>query len=462
MATNRYKNAKTRTVRGELKILEMSDPRIKRVQIRALNDITNRNNWRYINLEQHLNSFRNIPILTAYINGGKKVGDGHNYDLKVDPNTGREYASFTAPDAERIVGWVPETADVHIEAENGVNWVVVDAGLWSWYSHELVEQIVRQGNNSPMEVSIETLILDEYMEGAVAVETSYEVLGITILGAGVMPAVAGANIKSLAQLTALRSSMKTEILKAASYIENEPNKNEKFEGVKSKMPNERQLKELSTSFSGYNCVGASEDGTKIALLSATNVPFGYAFEDSDAGNVITDRITAANATVSFRFNGVEVETDLENVLHALSERCEALEADKANLEKAHKDYEDKLNRMVANENSRRLMAANAAMTDELNKRNANRSDENKFSAAICADLEKRIANNEFTCMEDKDGMWTGEKAIRSEVSALCMDEQTRMDAEAKQREKGLHNWNLNSAGNPGDMTVGEKMRAGNN
>lgn len=460
MATNRYKNAKTRAVRGELKILEMSDPRVKRVQIRALNDITNRNNWRYINLEQHLNSFRNIPILTAYINGGKKVGDGHNYDLRIDPKTGREYASFTAPDAERIVGWVPETANVRIEAENGVNWVIVDAGLWSWYSHELVEQIVRQGNNSPMEVSIETLILDEYMDGDVAVETSYEVLGITILGAGVMPAVAGANIKSLAQLTALRSSMKTEILKAASYIENEPKKNEKFEGVKSKMPNERQLKELSKSFSGYNCVGASEDGTKIALLAANGVPHGYAFEESDAGNVIAERIAEATATVCFRFNGVEVETDLETILHDLSVRCEALEADKGNLEKANKDYEEKLNRMVANENSRRVLAAKAAMTDELNKRNANRSDENKFSASICEDLEKRIANNEFTCMEDKNGLWTGDQAIRSAVSALCMDEQTRMDAEARQKEKGIHNWNFSrTANNNGEMTLGEKMRA---
>ena len=186
---------KNRTINGTMKVLETANPKLYAVEIMALNSQVNRNNWQYINLEQHLNEFLDIPILTAYVGGGMIVGDGHNYNMKRDEN-GEEYASFTASDAERIVGWVPKDANnVRLEVVDGVEWVIVKGNLWSWYAKELVDQIARQGS---MEVSIETLVMEESQgENGVDIEEKYLVLGITILGNGVEPAVAGANIKTL-------------------------------------------------------------------------------------------------------------------------------------------------------------------------------------------------------------------------------------------------------------------------
>ena len=151
---------KNRTVVGQLRVLETTNPKLYPVEIMALNSEVNRNNWQYVGLERHLNEFLDIPILTAYVMGGNVIGDGHNYNMKRDPKTGEEYASFTASDAERIVGWIPKDAgNVRLEVIDGVEWVVVRGWLWKWYCAELVDQIAVQG--SKMDVSIETLILEE-------------------------------------------------------------------------------------------------------------------------------------------------------------------------------------------------------------------------------------------------------------------------------------------------------------
>ena len=240
---------------GRLKVLEAVNRKLYRVEIWALNDKVNRNGWKYINLESHLPEFQDIPILTAYLRDGKVIGDGHNFDMRIDPKTGEHYASFTAPDAERIVGWVPKDANIRIEPEGETKWVVVTGYLWTWYARELVEKIAGQGGG--MEVSIETLVTKEHIENGYDVEESYSVLGITVLGDGVSPAVAGASIKSLAEL---RSSMKDEILKAASYIGEKEPETQKTTNPKERkkitmIPTMRQLAEAGKAFEGYTCVG---------------------------------------------------------------------------------------------------------------------------------------------------------------------------------------------------------------
>ena len=211
---------KNKVVVGQLRVLETNNPKLYPVEIMALNSEINRNNWRYVNLEQHLNEFLDIPLLTAYVMGGNVIGDGHNYNMRRDPKTGEEYASFTASDAERIVGWVGKDAsNARIEVVDGTEWVIVKANLWAWYCKELVDQIARQGSCS---VSIETLVTDERKgESGEDVEEKYLVLGITILGNGVEPAVAGANIRTLSELSELRSNQAENILKAASYAKSE-------------------------------------------------------------------------------------------------------------------------------------------------------------------------------------------------------------------------------------------------
>ena len=95
---------KRQVIEGKLKFLAEKNKNLQPVELWCLNEKVNRNNWKYLDIASHLSDFHDIPILTAYLMGGKIISDGHNYDMKRDEN-GEEYASFTAADAERIVGW---------------------------------------------------------------------------------------------------------------------------------------------------------------------------------------------------------------------------------------------------------------------------------------------------------------------------------------------------------------------
>ena len=448
---------------GRLKVLEAVNRKLYRVEIWALNDKVNRNGWKYINLESHLKEFQDIPILTAYLRNGKVIGDGHNFDMRTDPKTGEQYASFTAADAERIVGWIPKDSNIRIEMEGETKWVVVKGYLWTWYARELVEKIAGQGGG--MEVSIETLVTREHREDGYDVEEEYVVLGVTVLGDGVMPAVAGASIQSLA---ALRSSMEQEILKAASYLgekepetHEKPKKNESKERMRRTMiPTMRQLQEAGKAFQGYQCVGLSEDGKKVALLSAENAPFGYVYSDSDKGNVIPERIKAASALVTFSTEDGEVTAALDDVLSYTNARLNEAEQTNKTLEAENKRLNERLTAMETREKARRLQAAKAAATAALDRLNANREEERKFSCDILNGLLSRIEAGEFTECVDKDCNWTGDKMVENEVAVLCMAEQAKQDAAAKAAEKRRFSWNPNSAkNNAAGMTIGERAAA---
>lgn len=446
---------------GRLKVLEAVNRKLYRVEIWALNDKVNRNGWKYINLESHLAEFQDVPILTAYLRDGKVIGDGHNFDMRIDPKTGEQYASFTAADAERIVGWIPKDANIRIEPEGETKWVVVTGYLWTWYARELVEKIAGQGGG--MEVSIETLVTKEHKENGYDVEEEYVILGITVLGDGVSPAVAGASIKSLAEL---RSSMKEEILKAASYIgEKEPetqksNVNPKERKKNTMIPTMRQLAEAGKAFEGFTCVGLSEDGMRVALLSADHAPFFYAFSETDKGNVIPERIKAASAIVTFKADEMETEASLDTVmapalnsLKAAEERVKALEAEKQTLT-------EKLEGMEKREKARRLQAAKDAARNALDKFNANRDDDRKFNCDILDGLNSRIEAGEFTECEDKECNWVGDQMVANEVAVLCMAEQAKQDAAAKAKEKHFHTWNQGAKNNTAQVqTLADKLRA---
>lgn len=444
---------------GRLKVLEAVNRKLYRVEIWALNDRVNRNGWKYINLESHLPEFQDIPILTAYLRDGKVIGDGHNFDMRINPKTGEQYASFTGADSERIVGWVPKDANIRIEPEGETKWVVVTGYLWTWYARELVEKIAGQGGG--MEVSIETLVTKEHKENGYDVEESYSVLGITVLGDGVSPAVAGASIKSLAEL---RSSMKDEILKAASYIGEKEPETQKTTNPKERkkitmIPTMRQLAEAGKAFEGYTCVGLSEDGMRVALLSADHAPFFYAFSETDKGNVIPERIKAASAIVSFKADEMETEASLDTVmapalnsLKAAEERVKALEAEKQSLT-------EKLEGMEKREKARRLQAAKDAAKAALDKFNANRDEDRKFNCDILEGLNSRIDAGEFTECEDKECNWVGDKMVANEVAVLCMAEQAKQDAADKAKEKHFHTWNQSKNNSTQVLTMADKLRA---
>ncbi len=428
---------------GQMKVLETENDKVYRVRIKALNAATNRNNWRYVNLEQHLNEFRDIPILTAYVAGGNIVGDGHNYNMRRDPATGEEYPSFTAPDAERIVGWVPKDANIRIENEDGVDWVVVDAGIWAWYSRELVDQIARQGS---MEVSIETLVFDEYMDGDVAVETSYSVLGITILGNGVTPAVAGAKIQSLAELTELRKDMAEIVLKAASYIGEEaqptPGAEDPAIEPETKINNNevktlnyfsrKQLAELEPKFPDFRVLAAASDenGIHVCLLAADGGTSVYTMEN-DAATIVPEKLQKVNAQALF---AVGAECDMSVDL------CDLWDTMSANVvrfqnaaEQAQKDLEAAnatIKAMQDAENKRRVQAAKDMARATLDKCNANR--EEKYSDEMLNAINADIEAGMYTERCNAEGDWIGAAEVETRVLAECARQQAAIDEKIAQ------------------------------
>lgn len=464
---------KNRTVVGKLRVLETQNPKLYPVEIMALNSEVNRNNWQYINLQQHLNEFLDIPILTAYVMGGNVVGDGHNYNMKRDPRTGEEYASFTASDAERIVGWIPkDQKNVRLETINGTEWVVVKGYIWAWYAKELVDQIARQGS---MEVSIETLVTDERKgENDVDIEEKYLVLGITILGNGVEPAVAGANIRTLSELSELRSNMAENILKAASYAgseenpaegdpdddpnedpddedadgddtedessETEPQNNEQ-KGVNKSMTylSRKELAELGKKFPEYRVLAAVQDengAIRVCLMAKDASTSIYKMDGMDA-TVVPENFRRVTAKVNFILGeGCEnAEIDACEMTESLAEEI-ATACDNA------KDLQDKLNAanerikaMETAEKARRVQAAKSAAKVALDGMNANREAKAKFDEAILDPINADIDAGIYTERVNANGEWVGAAEVETRVKAACADAQMEMDKKAAEASK---------------------------
>lgn len=456
---------KNREFIGQLKILESANPKLKAVEIMALNSEINRNNWRYVNLQQHLNEFLDIPILTAYVGGGMIIGDGHNYAMKRDPNTGEEYASFTASDAERIVGWIPkDQSNARLEVVDGVEWVIVKGYLWSFYAKELVDQIAVQG--SKMDVSIETLVTDERKgESGEDVEEKYLVLGITILGNGVEPAVAGANIRTLSELTVLRDNMADNILKAASYAkpndiqeedepkdepdEDEPDETEdepseespkdnETKGVKKSMTyfTRKELAELGKKFPDYKVLAAvqTEAGDIRVCLMAKDANTSVYKMDSIDETIVPEKFRRSITKVNF-----DIGEDCDN---AEVDTCEVIDSLSAELAEAcnnASDLEQKLNAanerikaMETAERARRVQSAKDKAHAVLNSLNANRAAKAQFEDSIIDSVIADIDAGKYTERVNADGMWIGDAEVERDVSFLCMNAQKEMDKKAKE------------------------------
>ena len=421
-----------------------------------------------MNLEQHLNEFLDIPILTAYVMGGQVIGDGHNYNMKRDPKTGEEYASFTASDAERIVGWIPkDPSNVRLEIVDGVEWVIVKGNLWAWYAKELVDQIARQG--SKMDVSIETLVTDERKgESGEDVEEKYLVLGITILGNGVEPAVAGANIRTLSELSELRSNMAENILKAASYAkpeespeEEEPDEdpddedepkddssdetlqNNEQKGVKRAMTyfSRKELAELGKKFPDFKVLAAvqAEDGAIRVCLMAKDASTSIYKMDSLDETIVPEKFRRAVAKVNFILG-----EDCDNAEVDVCEVTDELAAEVAEACDNAKELQDKLNAanerikaMETAEKARRVLAAKAAAKAALDSMNANRQAKAKFDESILNSINADIDAGKYTEKVNSDGLWIGDKEVEMCVKAACADAQSEMDRKAREASESI-------------------------
>lgn len=444
-----------RSIEGEIKLLQRDSEFIFPVELWLLNDRLTKNGWRFTNLEQHRELWAGVPILTAYVNGGRTIGDGHNQRTRRDSD-GNEYQSFTDSNAERIVGALSdEQTDIRIETRDGVEWVVGRGFLWAWYARELCMQIAddaEQGRS--MSVSIEALVSEAYMDDGVEVETAYTPLGVTVLGHGVAPAVDDAHI---AMLSEIGNELKELKLRAASYIHPESAKqpqNTEKKGVTTHMRlSKQQVRELQAKFDGYTVLAAeqSDSGVVVCLLSKTGMPAVYQMASLDE-SVISERIASLNAQTHFCAEGCDdVLVDACDMVEAMSDAAKAAEDRAECAERELSSAKETIKQMEAAESARRVSAAKKTATDTLSAFNANRED--KVEDKVLKDLSADIEAGKFTALEDESHKWIGEDAVREKVLSLCAAAVMESDKSRTARAKESYIWEKLASGEIDDGSI---------
>lgn len=411
---------------GKLRVLAKEDDFLYRVEVWLLNSEVNRNNWQYLNLDEHRKLFVDTPILVAYPGGGK-VGDGHNFRMRTDVN-GEQYASFTDPTAERIVGWFKNDADIRIEEKDGVRWIVGNGTIWAYYARELADMLTEQGAEG-MDVSIETLVDSYEVKNGVEVFDKYQILGTTILGRGVSPAVAGAHIRA----ASLDEDLKKFKLRVASYMETA--KDSKKGKMKRMAFNKVQLEALDKKFNGYSVVGTSEDGKHIALLSdADNCFYSYVFNGEEEIVEANIKPLTLNAEADF---GEDIKVVLDAV-SVYASKIKALEEKVEDAEKRAEDAEKECEGLKEKENNRRNKAVVAAIKALLAEYNADA--EEAMDEKECADIVEDAEKGEFSECENADGEFCGEEKACELVKARIFDHEKQIRARKQAANAGVHSW----------------------
>ena len=463
-----------RNFTGEIRNLQKRNEFISEIEVWLLNDKPNRNGWQYTDMSGNKDQFAGTPLLIAYVNNGRTIGDGHNFEMQYDAQ-GNESPSFVAPTAERIIGMLSEDKnDIRVEQMvDGTEWIVGKGFIWKWYAKEAVEKIERDSKlGKPMSISIETLVTDYHTnEEGIEVEDKYLVLGTTILGDGVTPAVEGAHIVAL---SALASEFEGLRIRAASYmgneeepdepddeeeseeevepeetdddvaeetpIENKTQKsNEKGETNKVKAFSKKQIAELSNKFEGYTVLSAGQDeaGIHVCLMSADGATYVYNMETVE-DMVDTGKIHRCEAQAVFAGEGWELAVDACDLTDALSAEViranGELEVATANLAEAKSTIES----MTTKELKRRVSAAKAKALSTLEEFNANR--EQKIEASILTKINEAIENGDFSECENAEGEWCGEEEVCSQVLAACAVEVMKQDKATAMANNSSYVW----------------------
>lgn len=454
-------NKELRTFSGEIKLLERNSRWLYDVELWLLNDAVNRNGWRYEDMEGHKDLFCGTPLLVAYLQNGNVIGDGHNFRMVTDPETGEERASFTDATAERIVGALSENPnDIRTEERDGNTWIVGKGFLWEWYAPELVDKIAdaaQQGRG--MSVSIETLVTRSREEDGVEVEIDYEILGTTILGDHVQPAVKDARIVAW---QARANEFKELKLRAASYssvviepgndedkavddeIENKPTLKNK--GVRHTM-NKQAIRSLADKFEGYRVVGLSEDGLRAALVDDHGGAFTYVFNAEDKGEVISAKITPANVKVCFAFDEENVlDVDLADVNEGIVTARHNAEARADELQGKLDSANGTIESLRNSEHSRRVEAVNSIVDSTLAEiceaaENGD-IDMSETAEGIRANAEK------YASMEE-DGKFCGDTQARARLMSAYAEAATKKAIE-KKRNRNAFAWGDNVKGTEDD------------
>lgn len=399
---------KTVSISGELRVLSESDGLKQRIELWLLNGETNRNDWRYENLEEHRKLFAETPILIAYV--GNKIGDGHNFEM-VRAADGTEYASFMGDTAERIVGFFNSSDNIRFEERDGKKWIVGVGYLWAWYARELVDKLKKQGLEG-MSVSIETLVQEMYRDGSTEVYTKYVILGTTILGDDVPPAVADANVRTLSQMDG--NAVRQLTLRVASQYD--PDKTNQSaiktnQGEKTML----KLKDLDGKFVGFKALAVNGNG--VALLK--NNELYYATATKENGEVIEGAKTAVNASVRLGEGDNAVAVALDAIMAESDGKIRSLQSDLDQKTEENATLSKALKAMQDQETARRKDAVINAIKKRLaENREANPNAD--IAENACDDLLTDERVSEYVEMVNKEGHFIGDREAMKEVDSRCM------------------------------------------
>lgn len=423
-----------RTLQGVLKLLSTEVKRRFAVELWLLNDKVNENGWRYERIAENKDGFLEMPILTAYVNGGKTIGDGHNFQVGVDEN-GDPAPSFTGATDERIVGVMSsKPSEIRAVEQDGKLWIVGKGYIFSWYARELVEKIGRfseQGRSIP--ISIETLVTQSRMEEGVEVEEEYEILGVTILGDMVAPAVKGAKIYALNWSEA---DLRTAKMRAASLLLRENQNQNESEGKTLEIFTAKQNEALQAKFGDeYKVLKAVKDESGVVHVALCRKDYAICRYEMGGENetVVPANVTVCSAMADL---GIGENVDLSMLFEEPVKEIARLNKALEDANKAITQKDNQISAMREAENKRRVKAAKDKAEATLAGFNANRESKVDESAikALCDEIE----GGKYTEMTDKDGEWCGDRAVEDACLAICAREVQKEDAAAAKRNNSTY------------------------
>lgn len=421
---------------GEIKVLAETKEWYQKVELWLLNDETNRNNWRYENLDAHKHLFAGTPILVAYV--GNKIGDGHNFTKVRNPD-GSTTASFISATAERIVGYFKQDSDIRIEMKDGKKWIVGTGYIWKWYAQELVAKLKEQGLEG-MPISIETLIDEKkmYMDGSTEVYPKWQVLGTTILGLDVAPAVADANIRAL---SALGSKEVREItLRVASEQQEKAKQNNPQKEVKNQKGVKKPMlkaKDLETKFPDFTVLAVN--GKNVALLSKTGIP-AISTAEKNGDEIIIGAKTEVAVNAVFGAGDNLVEVPLDTIIEQLNAKIVELETEAAKEKKEKETALNALEAMQKAEKARRQSAVKEAIKNHLAEIKANTGADISENECDSLMTDEKIA--EYSECIDKDGNFCGDVQACKDLDMLCMQKLVEAGKMKNNANKSKYAWDI--------------------
>ncbi len=389
------------------------------VEIMVLKPGKNNNDWIFPEetLLEYGQTFRGKPILCAY--KGLKIGDGHNFDEYIDPETMKIINDYRGPNAERIVGYIPANAEIELREIEGEQWLVVHGVLWAFYCAQLISNVIEKGFKG-VSAEVNAYNIVEQDDGSELFE-GWEGLGITILGDDVEPAVTGALLKQLADAP----YYKTLSAKADKYRINSLKKGK----GENEMDNIKKLSALCAALKGCTVLDTSDDEQYALIANEDGEPEICAFAVGDDGKCNVERFNTcvkACSVINGKECSFEIKKCVDKKIAEMQKKCSEAEQKMTEKDGEIARLKTRCAAMEESEISRRNDDVVRALKEKYeNDKNdileeGERIPEDKFNALI-----DEAKNGKYKDCVDENGKFIGtEKALQRYFAerGKCADE----------------------------------------